>query len=105
MVTQKFLMILFEYLDPVFHEITLQFFNYMNQNIPFSALSSLSDISSTYNLKRPTPTQVKKKKETLVEITRRKPLVECQVLWYSLGTKQWWSLNLSSLYLFYPSVK
>lgn len=82
MVTQKFLMIFFEHLDPVFHEITLQFFNYMNQHIPFSALASLSGISSSGNLKRPTPTQVGKEKEKLVEITYRKPLGECLVLWY-----------------------
>lgn len=69
MVTQKILMILFEHLDPVFHEITLQCFSYMNQNIPFSVLASLSDISSTCNLKRPTPTQVGKEDEKLVEIT------------------------------------
>lgn len=34
--------ILFEHLDPVFHEVTPKFFSYMIQNIPGFALSGVS---------------------------------------------------------------
>lgn len=75
-------MALSEPLDPVFHEVTPQFFSYMNQNLPLFALASLSGICSTCDLERLTHTQVGKEKEKLVEITYRKPLVECLVLCY-----------------------